>query len=81
MVDAGLRPTNAVQDANYVLEVRIGNSRGSRSCGSTNNVAYTLSTRAQRVLVIKGRGQTGSCESNILDEMSRKLASSFISAS
>ena len=77
MVDAGLSLTASVQEANYVLDVRIGSSRGSNECGSTNNVVYILNGGNQRILVIKGRGRTGNCPSNILDEMSRKLATFF----
>jgi hypothetical protein len=73
--DAGLTVTDKWTGDGYSLTVRIGSNRGSSECGGTHNVDYTLSDSGQRLLVIKGRGQTGSCEPNIFDDMSQKLAS------
>ncbi len=75
--DAGLMPATAATGANYELTVSIGRSRRTRPCGPLANVSYILSHNASRVLVIKGRGQTGTCSPNILDDMSRRLASFF----
>lgn len=71
---AGLQLASSFADADYALEVRVGNGRGGGSCGGTSNVAYIL-REGTVVMVIKGRGETGSCTPNIFDEMSEKLAS------
>lgn len=63
--------------SNYWLQVDVGSSRGSQPCGRMANVRYTLSQRGERILVIKGRGPTGSCNPNVLDDMSRLMESYF----
>jgi len=76
--DAGLVVSDRGAAAPYQLRVDIGSSRGSRQgCGSINNVRYILNKGRMRVLVIKGRGPTGECQSNTLDDMSRLLESYF----
>jgi hypothetical protein len=75
--DASLDPTGQWDSTSYGLEVRVGRTRSSKSCGTTNNVVYNLSKGGQRVLVIKGRGMTGSCNPNVFDDMSQKLATYF----
>ena len=75
--DAGLDPTGDWGDTSYRLDVKVGRTRSSRECGTTNNVIYILSKKGQRVLVIKGRGMTGSCSPNVFDDMSEKLARYF----
>ncbi len=71
---AGLRPTDK-PEGGYLLEVRVGNSRGSRDCGTVNNVVYILKSSGTRIMIIKGRGETGACSPSIFDQMSRKMAS------
>jgi hypothetical protein len=39
-----------------------------------NNVRYDLKSGRQVILIMKGRGLTGSCPDNVFDDMSRKLA-------
>ena len=73
--DAGMTPTAQFQEADYALDVKVGRSRGSAACGGVSNIAYILSRADSRVMVIKGRGRTGSCTPNVFDDMSRKLAS------
>jgi len=63
--------------ANYWLQVDVGSSRGSQSCGSIANVKYTLIRRGTPILVVKGRGPTGRCEPNVFDEMSQLMESYF----
>jgi hypothetical protein len=74
--DAGLRWTDTWKGADYTLTVDVGSSRGSgKSCGGTvNNVIYTVGGSGARIMVIKGRGLTGTCTPNVFDDMSRKLA-------
>ncbi len=75
LTNAGLVVSDAWTGDGYSLTVRIGSRRGGQECGGTHNVAYTLSGAGQPLMVIKGRGRTGTCEPNIFDDMSQKLAS------
>jgi hypothetical protein len=74
---AGITPASGSSGAEYALQVNVGSGRGSGSCGLTRNVTYVLRANGERVLVIEGRGRTGSCVPNIFDDMSRRLASFF----
>ena len=74
---AGFSIATDVRDAPLVLEVRLGGSRSSKACGSVRNVAYDLRHAGVRVAYIKGRGWTGSCEPNMLTQMSAELAGLF----
>lgn len=71
--NAGIEIATDLGSMGYGLDVRLGSSRGNRPCGSVHNVVYTLSNAGRRLLVIKGRGATGTCDPNIFDEMSREL--------
>ena len=73
--NAGLTAAHSVANADYTLDVRVGQNRRSTSCGSIHNVAYLLRSEGRFVMVIKGRGLTGHCSPNIFDAMSQKLAS------
>ena len=75
--DAGLKIANGYQNAGYILRVRVGHTRGRSDCGNNANVAYILKAAGRNVMVIKGRGRTGKCQPNILDEMSQELALAF----
>jgi hypothetical protein len=76
--DAGFTVKEGFRDVDYTLEVRIGDSRASRECGSVNNVIYILNQSGQQFMIIKGRGLTGSCSPNVFDDMSRKLAAYYV---
>jgi len=71
---AGIRTTNSIEEADYVLTVVVGKRRVKMQCGGMHNIIYTLSGTG---LEIKARGMTGECIPNILDEMSQTLASYF----
>jgi hypothetical protein len=74
--EAGLKTTDQMNNGTYTLIAKVGSKRGSsQPCGTTNNVVYDLRSGAGRVLVIKGRGATGTCKPNVFDDMSQKLAS------
>jgi len=75
LIQAGLKPVDRPATSGYALEVRVGKSRSSGDCGSVRNVAYILTAARSRVMVIKGRGPTGSCPENIFNGMSKALAS------
>lgn len=72
---AGLKTLKRPRRDGYTLDVRLGSIRSSRPCGSLRNVAYVLKDAGVRIMIIKGRGVTGSCSPNIFDELSRMLAS------
>ncbi len=74
---AGLATGVGPADAEYALQVKVGKSRRTKPCGTLHNVVYLLRGQAGRVLVIKGRGLTGTCSPNIFDDMSQTLASFF----
>jgi hypothetical protein len=59
------------------LDVRMGTPQARRSCGRYRNLVFNVSRGGIRVVVIKARGWTGSCEPNMLLEMSHELARVF----
>ncbi len=75
LTKVGLKPVEARTTVGYTLDIRLGGNRRTQACGSVRNVTYILSGPTGRMLVIKGRGPTGTCQPNILDQMSAKLAS------
>ena len=74
---AGVRIAESYGDADYILNVNVGRRRGNLPCGGTSNVAYILDGRAGHLMVIKGRGMTGTCTPNIFVDMSQKLVIYF----
>ncbi len=72
---AGLKPSNKPGPGGYALNVKLGGSRASMDCGTLRNVAYVMTAGSARIVVLKGRGHTGTCDPNILDDMSALLAS------
>lgn len=74
---AGFSIASDLRDTPLVLDVRLGGSRSSRGCGSVRNVVYDLRHGGVRVAFIRGRGWTGSCEPNMLTQMSAELARLF----
>jgi len=74
---AGVRLAQSLGGADYILNVKVGRRRGSQACGGTSNVAYILDGTAGHLMVIKGRGLTGTCTPNVFDDMSRTLATYF----
>ena len=74
---AGVRLAPSFGEADYILNVKVGRRRRTQACGGTSNVAYILDGTAGHLMVIKGRGLTGTCTPNVFDDMSRKLASYF----
>ncbi|MBW2542582.1 MAG: hypothetical protein JRF15_10870 [Deltaproteobacteria bacterium] len=74
---AGVQLVDSYGAADYILNVNVGRRRGSMACGGTNNVAYILDGREGHLLVMKGRGLTGTCTPNIFVDMSQKLVTYF----
>ena len=69
----GVKITNANLDSIYELRVRVGRNLSREKCGSVHNVSYEVLDRGMRVMIIKGRGPTGSCQPNIFEQMSKEL--------
>jgi len=74
---AGVRVAPDFSSMRYALEVRLGSNRGQTGCGTIHNVSYVLTGYGQRLMVIKGRGETGICNPGIFDDMSRELAANL----
>jgi hypothetical protein len=83
---AGFTVTPEASSAAYLLRVAVGAKRATTPCGTVNNVRYQLGSGSEagtdprhswRVLEIKARGPTGSCQPNVYDEMSAALRASF----
>jgi len=75
--NAGVRPTESYGEADYILNVKVGRRRQTRACGGSGNIAYILDGGNRHLMVIKGRGFTGTCVPNVFDDMSQKLATYF----
>ena len=75
--NAGVHLTETFAEADYILNVNVGRRRQTQTCGGSSNVAYVLDGRDGHLMVIKGRGLTGTCVPNVFDNMSQKLATYF----
>ena len=74
---AGVRLSESYSEADYILNVNVGRRHKNQTCGGSSNIAYILDGRNRHLMVIKGRGLTGTCVPNVFDDMSQKLASYF----
>ncbi|ATG90653.1 hypothetical protein [Methylomonas koyamae] len=70
---AGFRVVDALSDDALLLRATIGIDQGEQACGTMNNVRLQLRRESNTVAEVAGKGWTGSCQPNILDELSRKL--------
>lgn len=61
----------------YALDVKLGSKRATKKCGTLQNVSYLLTASGTEVLQLKGRGYTGFCDPNILEQMTAQLATRF----
>jgi len=68
--NASVRLTETFSEADYILTVNVGRRRRTQTCGGSSNVAYILDGRSSHLMVIKGRGLTGTCAPNVFDDMS-----------
>ncbi len=74
---AGVRLSESYAEADYILNVNVGRRHNNQICGGSSNIAYVLDGRGGRLMVMKGRGLTGTCVPNVFDDMSQKLATYF----
>lgn len=71
----GLEVTKGLREANLLLRVGFGADRKQTyECGQIRNVKYELRRANRLVLSIQGRGPTGKCDQNIVDQVSAELA-------
>ena len=74
---ARIRTTASFEEADYILAVDVGERRVNMKCGGMHNIVYVLSSDGFQLMEIKGRGLTGDCIPNLLDDMSQTLATYF----
>lgn len=70
---AGFRVVDVPHESSYLLRVTIGVDQGTRSCGTLNNVRYSLRTGGREIAEVAAKGWTGSCEPNVLAAASQEL--------
>ena len=71
---AGVEVSANLLDAGFVLRVTIGADQGFSSCGTRNNVKYSLRREGLIELELVEKGWTGTCEPNVFDALSARLA-------
>ena len=72
---SGLQIAKGISKANLLLRVNFGTDRRrTAECGQIRNVKYDLRRANRLVLWIQGRGPTGTCSDNIVDQMTTELA-------
>ncbi len=70
---AGFRLVDELSDDALLLRATIGIDQGEQACGTMNNVRLQLRHQGDNVAEVAGKGWTGSCQPNLLEELSRKL--------
>jgi len=70
---AGISTTEDLRRANLELEAKLGAKKSDSPCGVVRNVVFIVRERGTPALQIKGRGGTGACANNILQQMSQEL--------
>jgi len=70
---AGISTTEDLRRANFELEAKLGAKKSDSPCGVVRNVVFIVRERGTPALQIKGRGGTGACANNILQQMSQEL--------
>jgi len=70
---AGISTTEDLRRANFELEAKLGAKKSDSPCGVVRNVVFIVRERGTPALQIKGRGGTGACTNNILQQMSQEL--------
>lgn len=70
---AGISTSEDLRRANLELEAKLGSKKSDSPCGVVRNVVFIVRERGTPALQIKGRGGTGACANNILQQMSQEL--------
>jgi len=71
--NVGFNIVDHLEDSERMIRVTIGAEQGSRACGTLHNVRFQLRIESHDVAEVRGQGWTGTCQPNILDELSRTL--------
>jgi hypothetical protein len=71
--DAGFHIVDRLEDSLCFMRVTIGVDQGSQACGTLNNVRFQLRSEGRNVAEASAKGWTGSCQPNVLDELSREM--------
>ncbi|MEY4717755.1 MAG: hypothetical protein RL563_373 [Pseudomonadota bacterium] len=70
---AGFRIVDRIDESKRLLRVTIGIDQDVKACGSLNNVKFQLRFEERTVAEANGKGWTGTCQPNILTDMSQDL--------
>ena len=71
---AGVEVSANLVAAGFTLRVTIGADQGFSDCGTRNNVKYSLRRQGSIELELVEKGWTGTCEPNVFDALSVRLA-------
>ena len=70
----GIKVSQDLAEAGFMLRVTVGTDQGWRDCGTRNNVKYSLRREGVAVVELAEKGWTGTCTPNVFDVLSRQLA-------
>jgi hypothetical protein len=73
LVAAGFDVRPNLLEAHGFLRVTVGSNQGWRSCGTRNNVKFSLKREGKPLLEFVEKGWTGTCEPSVFDAMSAWL--------
>ncbi len=71
--DAGFHIIDRMEESERLMRVTIGVDQGEEACGTLNNVRFQLRFEGRNVAEASAKGWTGSCQPNILEELSRDM--------
>jgi hypothetical protein len=77
---AGFRIVDKIEESERLLRVTIGIDRDIKACGSLNNVKFQLRFEGRTVAEANGNGWTGTCQPNILTDLSHDLGRKLFEA-
>ena len=73
LAQAGFDVRPNLLEARGYLRVTVGGGQGWRTCGTRNNVKFSLKREGMPLLELVEKGWTGTCEPNVFDVMSARL--------
>jgi hypothetical protein len=77
---AGFRIVDKIEESERLLRVTIGIDQDIKACGSLNNVKFQLRFEGRTVAEENGNGWTGTCQPNILTDLSHDLGRKLFDA-
>lgn len=75
---AGILVSPDLLEAGFTLRVSVGIDQGWKSCGTRNNVEYSLRRKGVIVSEFVQKGWTQTCTPNVFDVLSRQLAEALV---